>query len=160
MMRNRDKTKITFSTIPFLLRLNFTPTPSSSSTTLTNPEWHKGMGNSGACGQSITASPCGSFLLTVFSLQCELPHTGNSPSQHQHRSFPWRVILQEWTVPVWVPHGPQFLPENQPLHGLLSMDQAPARSLLLCGLCTGCKGLCSSGAWSTFYPSFFTDLGV
>ena len=62
MMRNKDKTKTTYTLyLPLLPRFNFTHDSSTSS----HPKQHRGMRN-GSCSRFLTLRLCHSFLFTLF----------------------------------------------------------------------------------------------
>lgn len=77
----------------------------------------------GSHGQSIALCLGHSFLLRLFPCFCTGSHSQDVILHElfSHQSLPWRAVLQEETAPARVIHGPQVLPENLLLHGVLSM---------------------------------------
>lgn len=116
MVRNKDKTKITFSPPPHFPRLSFSPLflnlqPLSHQ----SPKWHRILRN-GGCSQFITfchsffstAPCCGVGSLPWDIVPVKLFQCGSSTQAvalqklYQHGASLWGG-LQEWTAPAWAP---------------------------------------------------------
>lgn len=158
----QTKTKTTFLAKSSLFpRLSLTV----DCTALLHPKWCRWMGRR-SCSQSLTVHFCCSFFHVLFPCYC------------------WGPLHRVWFFRSrWDPHGLWSLPENLLLSGLPSISCEFLQGTCCLGRFSGvlwvnlfCHGLSwaaagepashglhhrlQESAWSTSFPTFFTDLGV
>ena len=107
MVRNKDKTKNTFTPTSSQAQLH-SFIPASSTSPCTHTEWHRRNGELWSVCNSSSLSLLPPHILPLLQ-RGSFPWAAVLQELFQHESFPWPSVLQDQPAPAWFLHGPQFL---------------------------------------------------